>query len=101
MKSLLQENNLVTQSAQNEGKSVPSERFIKTLKNKISKYLASISKNVYIDKLAEKVNEYNNMYHTTMKTKSVNVTSSTHINYNAKNNDKDPKFFEVNDHVKR
>ena len=28
-----------------------AERFIKTLKNKIYKYMTSISKNVYIDKL--------------------------------------------------
>ena len=38
-------------STNNEGKSVIAERFIKTLKNKIYKYMSSISKNVYIDKL--------------------------------------------------
>ena len=38
-------------SIHNEGKSVVAERFIKTLKNKIYKYMTSISKNVYIDKL--------------------------------------------------
>ena len=38
-------------STNNEGKSVIAERFIRTLKNKIYKYLTSISKNVYIDKL--------------------------------------------------
>ena len=37
--------------ALNEGKSVTAERFIRTLKNKIYKYMASVSKNVYIDKL--------------------------------------------------
>ena len=37
-------------STHNEGKSVIAERFIKTLKNKIYKYMASISKNVYIEK---------------------------------------------------
>ena len=35
----------------NEGKSIVVERFIRTLKNKINKYMTSISKNVYIDKL--------------------------------------------------
>ena len=35
----------------NEGKSVNAERFIRTLKNKIHKYMTSISKNVYIDKM--------------------------------------------------
>ena len=37
----------------NEGKSVVAERFIRTLKNKIYKYMTSISKNVYIGKLAD------------------------------------------------
>ena len=37
-------------SAQNEVKSFVAERFIRTLKNKIYKYMTSISKNMYIDK---------------------------------------------------
>ena len=40
-------------SIQNEGKSVVAERFMKTLKTKIYKYMTSVSKNVYIDKLDE------------------------------------------------
>ena len=47
---------------ENEGKSAVAERFIRTLKNKIYKYMTSISKNVYIDKLDDIVNEYNNTY---------------------------------------
>ena len=35
----------------NEGKSVIAKRFIRNLKNKIYKYMTSISENVYIDKL--------------------------------------------------
>ena len=38
-------------STNNKGKSVDAERFIRTLKSKIYKYMTSISKNVYIDKL--------------------------------------------------
>ena len=38
-------------STLNEGKSVIAERFIRTLENKIYKYMTSVSKNVYIDKL--------------------------------------------------
>ena len=49
-------------STHNEGKSVVAERFIRTLQNKIYKYMTSISKNVYIDKLDDIVNEYNNIY---------------------------------------
>ena len=38
----LQENNIVMYSTYNEGKSVVAERFIRTLQNKIYKYMASI-----------------------------------------------------------
>ena len=44
-------------STHNEGKSVVAERFIRTLKNKMYKYMNSISKNVYIDNLGDIVNE--------------------------------------------
>ena len=44
-------------SIHNEGKFVVTERFIRTLKSKIYKYMTSISKNVYIDKLDDIVNE--------------------------------------------
>ena len=54
-------------STHNEGKSVVAERYIRTLKNKIYRCMTSISKNVYIDKLADIVNEYNNTYHSTIK----------------------------------
>ena len=60
-------------SIHNEGKSVVAERFIRTLKNKIYKYMTSISKNVYIDKLDDIVDEYNNTYHKTIKMKPVDV----------------------------
>ena len=36
-------------STYNEGRSVVDERFIRTLENKIYKYMTSISKHVYID----------------------------------------------------
>ena len=41
-----------------------------------------ISKNVYIDKLDEVVNDCNNTYHSTIKVKPTNVKSSTYINFN-------------------
>ena len=46
----------------NERKSVIAERFIQNFKNKIYKYVNSISKNVYIDKLDAIVTEHNNTY---------------------------------------
>ena len=60
-------------SIHNEGKSVVAERFVKTLKTKIYKYMTSISKNVYIDKLDDIVNEYNNQYQRAIKMKPVDV----------------------------
>ena len=65
-----------------EGKSVFGERFIRTLKNKIYKYLTSVSKNVYIDKIDNIVNKYNNTYHSTTKIKPVDVMSSTYLDIN-------------------
>ena len=62
MKSWLEKHNIETYSMHNEGKSVVAERFIRTLKNKIYKYITSISKNVYIDKLDDIINKYNNTY---------------------------------------
>ena len=44
-------------STGNEGKPVVAERFIRSLKTKIYKYMSSISKNVYIDKLNDTVNK--------------------------------------------
>ena len=79
-------------SIHNEGKSVVAERFIRTLKTKIYKYMTSISKNVYIDKLDDIVNKYNNTYHSTIKMKPVDVKSNTYINSSKEINDKDIKF---------
>ena len=64
-------------SLHNERKSVVAEKFIRNLKTKIFKYMTSVSKNVYINKLNDIVNEYNNTYHITIKTKPVDVTDNT------------------------
>ena len=71
VKSFLQNTNIEMHSMHNEGKSVVTEKFIRTLKNKIFKYVTSISKNVYIDKLDDVVNKYNNTYHKTNKMKII------------------------------
>ena len=86
-------------STNNEGKSVIAERFIRTLKNKIYKYMTSISKNVYIDKLGDIVDEYNNTYHTSIKMKPVDVKDNTYIDFKKEINNKDPKF-KVGDYVR-
>ena len=94
-------------SINNKGKSVVAERFIRTLKTKTYKYMTSISKTVYINKLDDIVNEYNNTYHRTIKMKPVDVKDNTYIDSmelhsaelcsNKKVNDKCPEF---GDHVR-
>ena len=69
-KKWLKDNDIEMYSIHNEEKSVVAERFIKTLKNKIYKYMTAISKDVYIDKLDNIVNEYNNTHHRTIKMKT-------------------------------
>ena len=102
-KKWLKDNDIEMYSIHNEGKSVVAERFIGTLKTKIYKYMASISGNVYINKLDDIVNEYNT-YHRTIKMKLVDVKDNTYIDStelhsNKEVNDKDPKL-KVNDHVR-
>ena len=98
-KKCLQDNDIAMYSTHDEGKSVVGERFIRTIKSKIYKYMTSISKNVYIDKLDDIVNEYNNTYHRTIKVKPIEVKNNTYINIGKELNDNDNKF-KVGDHVR-
>ena len=85
-------------STNNKGKSIVAERFIRTIKNKIYKYMTSILKNVYIDKLDDIVKKYNT-YHKSIKMKPVDVKDNTYIDFKKEVNDKNPKF-KVGDHVR-
>ena len=85
-------------STHNEGKSVIAERFIRTIKNKIYKYMTSISKNVYIYKLDNIVHEYKNTYRT-IKWKPIDVKGNTYIDFGKEVNGNGPKF-KVGDHVR-
>ena len=76
-------------STHNKGKSVVAERFIRTIKNTICKYMTSISKNVYVDKLDDIVNKYNNTKHRTIKIKPI---EDTYSDFGKEVNDNDPKF---------
>ena len=62
--------------------------------------MISVLKHVYIGKLDNIINKYNNSYHSTIKLKPVDVKSSTYIDFNKVNNEKDPKF-EVGHHVRK
>ena len=97
-KKCLKDNDIVMYSANNEGKSVIAERFLRTLKNKIYEYMTSLSKNVYIDRLDDIVKEYNNTYHKSIKMKPVNVKDNTYIDFKNEVNDKNLKS-KVGDHV--
>ena len=98
-KKWLKDNDIEMYSTHTEGKSVVAERFIRSLKTKIYKYMISISKNVYIDKLNDIVNEHNNTYHRTIKMKPVDVKDNAYIHFGKEVNGKDPKF-KVGDHVR-
>ena len=98
-KKWLKDNNTEMYSTNNAGKSVVAKRFTRTLKNKIYKDMAAISKNVYFDVLNDIVDEYNNTYHKTIKMKPIDVKSDSLAEYNEEPNEKDPKF-KVNDHVR-
>ena len=99
MKSWLEKNDIEMYSTHNEGKSVVAERFIRTIKNKIYKHMTSISKNVYIDKLDDIANEYNNTQHRTAKMKPIDVKDNTYNDFGKEVNDNDPKF-KAGDHVR-
>ena len=86
-KKWLKDNDIEMYSIHNEGKSVIAERFIRTLKTRIYKYMTSLSKNVCIDKLDDIVNKYNNAYHRTNKMKPVDVKYNTDIDFSQKVND--------------
>ena len=61
--------------------------------------MTSVSKNVYIYKLDDIVNECNNTYHRTIKMKPVDVKGNTYIDPSKEVNDKYPKL-KVGDHVR-
>ena len=87
-KDFLKINNIEMYSTYNEGKSVVSERFIRTLNNKMFKHMTTISKNVYTDLLNDIVNRYNNTVHKTIKVKPIDVTNDSYVEYNEESNKK-------------
>ena len=99
MKSCLKDNNIEMYSTHNEGKSVVAERIIRTLKNNVYKHMTAVSKNVYIYKLDDIVNKYNNTYHRTIKMKPIDVKNDMSINFEKEFNNEDAKFA-IGDHVR-
>ena len=98
LRKWLKNNDIEMYSIHNEGKSVVAERFMRTLRTKIYKYMISVSEEVYIDKLDD-IGEYDNTYHRTIKMKPADVKDNAYIDFKKEVHDKDPKF-EVGDHVR-
>ena len=61
--------------------------------------MTAVSKNVHIDKLNNTVNEYNKIYHRTIKVKSLEVKDNTYIDSIKEVNNKVSKF-KVDNHVR-
>ena len=78
-KKWLKDNDIEMYSIHNGGKSVVAERFTRPLKTKVYKYITSVMKNVYTNKLDHIVGEYNNTYRTTIKMKPVDVKDNIYI----------------------
>ena len=62
-KKFLKDNNIEIYRTYNEGKSVVAEEFINNLEQRICKYMAAVSRNVYIDVLDDIINKYNKAFH--------------------------------------
>ena len=92
MKLWPEKNSIEMYSTYNEGKSVVAKRFIRTVKSKSYKYMTSISKNMYIDKLDDIVKKYKNTYHRAVKIKPVDVKQKSYIKASKEINDKDCKL---------
>ena len=93
VKSWLQDSDTEMHSTRYEGKSVIAERFIRTVQNKIRKYMTSVLKNKYTNKLDNLVNQHNNTYHNTIQMKPADEKSNTYIEF--KENIKEGPNFEV------
>ena len=84
-------------STHNVGKSVITERLIKTIKAKIYKKMTAKNNKSYLVFLNKLVDQYNNNYHHSINKKPINVDYST-LTEKIKTNHKAPKF-KVNDRV--
>ena len=92
IKKWLSDNDIITYSTYNEGKSVVAERFIRTLKNKLYKHMTATGKNVYYDVLDDVVNKYNNTKHSTIKMKPIDAGDNNKRVYIDEHNENDSRF---------
>ena len=79
-------------STYNEGKSVVTERFIRTLKNKLYKHMTAIGKNVYWNVLDDAVDKYNDTVNRSIGTKPKDVKNNKKVVYVEESNEKSARF---------
>ena len=72
-------------STHNEGKSVITKRFIKTLKSKIYEKITANDSKSYLPYLNKSVDPYNNFYHHSINKKPINADYSASIEKNETN----------------
>ena len=73
IKIWLQDNYIKMYLIHDEGKSFVAERFLRTLKTKIYKYMTLVSRNVSIDMLDNIVDKFNKKYQRTINMKPIDV----------------------------
>ena len=98
MSEWLENNDIFIFLTYNEGKSVITERFIKTLKAKIYKKTTANDSKTYLSYLNKMIDQYNNTYHHSTNKKPINADYSALTEPN-ETNSKVPKF-KVNDEVR-
>ena len=98
MSEWLENNDIFIFLTYNEGKSVITERFIKTLKAKIYKKTTANDSKTYLSYLNKMIDQYNNTYHHSINKKPINADYSALTEPN-ETNSKVPKF-KVNDEVR-
>ena len=99
MKRWLVDRGIDIYSTYNEGKSVIDERFIRTLKIKLYKYMTAISSDVYYDALDDIVDKYNKTYHNNIKKKPIDVMNNDYEGYVYEFDEEKP-LFKVGDKVR-
>ena len=70
---LLREYDIISYEARNDTKAAIVERFNRTFKNKMYRYLTAENTLRYIDVLQDLIESYNNTYHRSIKMKPINV----------------------------
>ena len=95
----LSDNDKIMYSTFNESKAVVTERFIRTLKNKLYKHMTATGKNVYYNVSDNVVIKYNNTKHSTIKMKPIDLGDNNKRVYIDEHNEKDSRF-KVRDRIR-